>query len=84
MFMLNGKPSAIFWMMVQSLAFRSSYFLPSLGELRSISENRPWKVLSKDSVSIYLKPACSVFRSSAFWVRARLAMLFQRCAGWMT
>ena len=35
------SPSAIFWMMVQSLAFRSSYFLPSLGELRSISENRP-------------------------------------------
>lgn len=28
--------------------------------------------------------ACRVLSSSPFWVRARLAMLFQRCGGWMT
>ncbi len=80
----SASPLAISAMMEQSLAFRSSYFRPSLSEPRFISENSPLKVLSKDSFSMYLKPAWRVLSSSPFWVRARLEMLFQRCGGWIT
>ena len=58
--------------------------MPSLGEPKSISENRPWKVLSNDSVSMYLKPDCSTFSSSGFCVRAMWAMLLHRCMGKIT
>ena len=61
----SASPLAISVMMVQSLAFRSAYVLPSLSEPRLISENRPLNVLWKDSFSMYLKPACRVFEQFA-------------------
>ena len=65
--------------------FRSgNWAMPSFSDERLISENRPPNVLWNDSFSIYLKPACRVFNSSSFWVRAMWAMLVQRCSGLMT
>lgn len=45
------------------LAFRSSYLRPSLSDATFISENKTWKLLWKDSSSMYLKPFCSVLSS---------------------
>ena len=77
----SAGPLAISAIIAQSLAFRSSYFLPGLSEPRLISENRPQKVLSNDSFSMYLNPSGNVLSSSPFCVRAILAMLYHRCCG---
>ncbi|MCY1459219.1 hypothetical protein D9M71_766740 [compost metagenome] len=53
-----------------SLALRSSYLRPSLSDVRLISENKPWKLLWKDSFSMYLKPNCRVSSSLSLWVLA--------------
>ena len=54
--------------------------LPELVRAEVDLREQPWKVLWKDSFSMYLKPSCSVLSSSPFWVRARWAMLAQRCS----
>jgi len=71
-------------MMSQSFLFFSLWVRPSFSDPKLISEKRPWKVLWKDSFSMYLKPSRRVRSKSPSSLRAISAMLFQRNAGWTT